>query len=67
MLYLTSYPLRKQRAMHQIIQNRKLYHKTITIKSMKSIHQFESFDEMSQNEGEITEQTVAPMVTYNFK
>lgn len=41
MLYLTSYPLRKQRAMHQIIENRKLYKKTITIKSIRNIREAE--------------------------
>lgn len=47
MLYLTSYPLRRQRAMHQIIENRKLYKKTITIKSMKTIKEAEySIDEI---------------------
>lgn len=47
MLYLTSYPLRKERAMYQIIENRKLYKKTITIKSMKTIKDVEnSMDEM---------------------
>ena len=56
MLYTTCYPLRKQRAISQMIENRKMYKKCITIKSTRSlksersmrVHEINSVDEISE-------------------